>query len=372
MKTVKTSIRQLIRSAWLLVLIQPCACNSPVASEDTGFVAGGSIEPATLAIIVNDADPLSRRIGAYYAQQRHIPENNLIHVSFASGRSGMTRGEFAQVMATVNARVPPSVEAYALAWTRPYRVGCMSITTAFAAGYDEAFCARGCKATRPSPYFDTSSRRPHEDFGWRPAMLLAGTGFDDVKALIDRGVAADGTRPPGTGYLVSTNDAARNVRSRFYPGIVLMQSDRFRFKLIQTNTVRYRVNIMFYFTGLARVAGIDTNRFLPGAIADHLTSSGGQLTDSRQMSSLRWLEAGATGSYGTVVEPCAFTQKFPRPDIVIDRYLDGETLLEAYWKSVAWPGQGVFIGEPLAAPFREKNTSLQGLEPDSPGEKTSD
>ena len=108
---------------------------------------------------------------------------------------------------------------------------------------------------------------------------------------------------------------------------------------------------MFYFTGLTRVAGIDTNRFLPGAIADHLTSAGGQLTDSRQMSSLRWLEAGATGSYGTVAEPCNFVDKFPRPNLVIDSYLDGETLIESYWKSVAWPGQGVFIGEPLATPF---------------------
>ena len=25
--------------------------------------------------------------------------------------------------------------------------------------------------------------------------------------------------------------------------------------------------------------------------------------------------------------------------------------LEAYWRSVAWPAQGVFVGEPLAAPF---------------------
>ena len=124
---------------------------------------------------------------------------------------------------------------------------------------------------------------------------------------------------------------------------------------------------MFYFTGLARVTGIDTNRFLPGAIADHLTSAGGKLTDSKQMSSLRWLESGATGSYGTVVEPCAFTEKFPRPDIVIDRYLDGETLLEAYWKSVAWPGQGVFIGEPLATPFRGKNSPGQVENQEPPG-----
>jgi hypothetical protein len=38
--------------------------------------------------------------------------------------------------------------------------------------------------------------------------------------------------------------------------------------------------------------------------------------------------------------------------IVTQRYLAGETLLEAYWKSVAMPGQGIFIGDPRATPFR--------------------
>jgi hypothetical protein len=32
-------------------------------------------------------------------------------------------------------------------------------------------------------------------------------------------------------------------------------------------------------------------------------------------------------------------------------YLAGETLIESYWKSVAMPGQGIFIGEPLARPY---------------------
>jgi hypothetical protein len=67
---------------------------------------------------------------------------------------------------------------------------------------------------------------------------------------------------------------------------------------------------------------------------------------------LRWLEAGATGSYGAVVEPCNFIAKFPNPAVAIYHYLRGNTLIEAYWKSVAMPGQGVFIGEPLAQPFR--------------------
>lgn len=37
--------------------------------------------------------------------------------------------------------------------------------------------------------------------------------------------------------------------------------------------------------------------------------------------------------------------------MLIPRYFGGETLIEAYWKSVISPGQGIFIGEPLARPF---------------------
>lgn len=70
-------------------------------------------------------------------------------------------------------------------------------------------------------------------------------------------------------------------------------------------------DIMIYQTGLARVGKLETLRFLPGALADHLTSYGGDLLGSGQMSSLRWLEAGATASYGTVSEPCNHWQKFP-------------------------------------------------------------
>jgi len=110
-------------------------------------------------------------------------------------------------------------------------------------------------------------------------------------------------------------------------------------------------DILFYFTGRVRVTGLETLQFRPGAIADHLTSAGGQLTTSKQMSALRWLEAGATGSYGTVVEPCNLIGKFPRPGLVMEVYGSGRTLIEAYWQSVQQPGEGIFIGEPLAAPF---------------------
>jgi hypothetical protein len=64
-----------------------------------------------------------------------------------------------------------------------------------------------------------------------------------------------------------------------------------------------------------------------------------------------WLRYGATASYGTVSEPCNHPGKFPSPSVFLNHYLHGETLLEAYWKSVAMPGQGLFIGEPLARPY---------------------
>jgi uncharacterized protein (TIGR03790 family) len=337
-----------LAQAALLLALQLAGCSGTDA--DTAPHAA-DFGPPQLGVIINDRDPLSRRIGEYYVIKRRIPLGNQIHVSFEPGSNTMEPSTFNALKAQVDASTPRTVQAYALAWMKPFRVGCMSITTAFAAGFNADFCAATCKPTRSSPYFNSDSRRPFDDFGWRPSMLLAGERFEDVQALVDRGVAADDTRPTGTAYLLSTSDPKRNVRSAFFPGIRLMQSDRFRISLLQADRLEHRDDVMFYFTGLTRVDGLASNTFLPGAIADHLTSSGGNLTGSSQMSSLRWLEAGATASYGTVTEPCSYVSKFPRPNVVIDRYLNGETLIEAYWKSVAWPGQGVFIGEPLARPF---------------------
>ena len=338
------------RAALLVLLLQLSACNNNEAQSNNSG-PGMPLGPENLGVIVNDDDPASLRIADYYMEKRNIPAKNRLHVRFKPGEQIMRPEVFRRLRANVEAVTPKNVQAYVLTWMAPYRVGCMSMTTAFAAGFNEAFCVQGCKLTRKSPYFDSDSRRPYDDFGWRPTIMLAGETFADVQALIDRGIASDHTNPEGSGYLVSTTDRARNARARYYNGILLMQSDRFKFRLIQRNTLKYRSDVMFYFTGLAKVPDIASNQFLPGAIADHLTSAGGKLSGSGQMSSLRWLEAGATGSFGAVVEPCAFVQKFPRPDMVINRYLNGETLLESYWKSVEMPGQGVFIGEPLATPF---------------------
>jgi uncharacterized protein (TIGR03790 family) len=228
----------------------------------------------------------------------------------------------------------------------------MSVTSAFAFGFDEAYCsARQCAATKPSAYFNSGSHAPYADHGIRPAMLLAGNTFEDAKRLIDRGVASDHTYPEGTGYLLNTSDSARSVRAAFFGETVKALGEAFRLQRLDADSIKGKQDVLFYFTGAKRVEDLPSLRFVPGAIADHLTSVGGTLDGDGQMSSLRWLEAGATGSFGTVAEPCNHPQKFPLPALAMARYAEGDTLVEAYWKSVAWPGEGVFIGEPLARPF---------------------
>lgn len=316
-----------------------------------------ALDRTQLAVIVNTRDPLSVKIGDYYAIRRQISFQNFIRVSFPPQNTGLTRDEFEAIKAQVDRQTLPNVQAYALTWATPYRVECMSITTAFAFGFDRAFCAEGCKPTRPSPYFNSAVSRPFDQLKIRPTMSIAAVSFEQAKALIDRGVVSDASFPPGTAYLLSTSDKARNVRSRWYVMVEQMFRARLNVRLLREDELRDKKDVLFYFTGKAKVGGLETLRFVPGAAADHLTSTGGMLTDSGQMSALRWLEAGATASYGTVVEPCDMPQKFPHPAVLIGHYLQGETLIEAYWKSVDMPGQGIFVGEPLAAPFRRPATN---------------
>jgi uncharacterized protein (TIGR03790 family) len=335
----------------LAAILVVLAAGSPAAPRPTVILPRQALGPRELAVIVNDLDPTSGKIAAYYAARRHIPTENIIHVRLPPHRSQLSPDAFRPVYATAQAATQARVQAYALTWAAPYRVGCMSITTAFAVGYDETYCAKGCEATRPSPYFASASHSPYTDFELRPTMALAGTDFQQTKALIDRGVASDDTHPAGTGYLVNTSDRARSVRAVTFNATLRALRSAVNLERVDADYIENRPDVLFYVTGLASVPKIKTNHYLPGAVADHLTSTGGQLTDSRQMSALRWLEAGATGSYGTVVEPCNFPAKFPQPGILIASYLDGATLIEAYWKSVQMPGQGIFIGEPLARPY---------------------
>ncbi len=339
------------------------AASTPPTRDELARVSLPSVglRARDLAVVVNDSDPASVEIGRYYAAQRGIAAEHVIHVRFPPGRDTMSFADFEGVQAVLDAKVGAEVQGYALAWTQPFRVECMSVTAAFAFGFDPpSYCAEGCVTTKPSPYFNSRSGTPFTDHRLRPAMLLAGNDVESVKRLIDRGVRSDESWPEGKAYLLSTSDSSRNVRAESFARVKQVIGPAYPVEVIEGNALEGKADVMFHFTGVAQVANMASNHFLDGAIADHLTSWGGVLSGGGQTTALEWLTVGATGSYGTSSEPCNFRAKFPEVGLVIAHYLAGETLLEAYWKSVQMPGQGVFVGDPLARPFGGVRVSRSG------------
>lgn len=316
-------------------------------------VADGRAEglsAARLGVIYNLEDGNSRQVAAYYAQIRHIPPENVVGIRLPIV-AVISPETFTPIReATVN-RLPSSVQSLLLVWSKPWAVGCMSVTTAFAAGYRPQFCSPGCARTAPNPLFDSDGWLPADSVGWWPAMLLPADDLQLARAVVERGIAADAGTAPGTLYLVVTSDVNRNVRAATYGDIKTLVSHRLPVAILTAPVVAEVRDAIGYFTGAVQVEEIGRIHFDPGAIADHLTSTGGLLEGGRQMSALAWLEHGATASFGAVSEPCNFAEKFPNVEILFNHYSHGETILESYWKSLAMPGQGLFIGEPLSRPY---------------------
>ena len=309
-----------------------------------------------IGLVINTADPYSVEVGEYYAQARRIAPEHVLRVDIPV-KPVLNAGEFAKLNARIREFMPVEVQAMALAWTRPYAVECNSITSALTLGFAPEQCVKTCAPSTVSTYFNAPTVRPFNDLGLRLSMLLASKSVESAKAMIDRGVASDqqlGKRgvPMAAAVFVNTPDAARNVRSVLFPPALDMVPLGLQVQRRDSGDASPMGRVIIYETGTVREDKLTAIEWLPGALADHLTSYAGALLDSKgQMSALEWLEAGATASYGTVSEPCNHLQKFPHPQVLVLNYVQGATAMEAYWRSVAWPTQGVFVGEPLAAPF---------------------
>jgi uncharacterized protein (TIGR03790 family) len=320
----------------------------------------GRITAAELGVVINMADPYSVEVGEYYVRQRHIPPAQVLRLVLPR-QAKLSAAELEGLRKRIDEHFDEHVQALALAWVQPYAVECQSITGALAFGLDADLCHHTCGRATLSRYYDSASTRPWSDHGLRPSMLLAARTVAQARALIDRGVAADfslGLRGalPVQAYFLATHDAARSVRERIFPPPGKLSKMPLDVHVERNDAFRDHRDLVLVQTGLARLPYLDTLRWVPGALADHLTSFGGLLDQTQgQSTALAWIESGVTASYGTVSEPCNHLEKFPHPQKLLLHYLQGSSALEAYWKSVAWPQQGVFVGEPLAAPFARRS-----------------
>ena len=90
-----------------------------------------------------------------------------------------------------------------------------------------------------------------------------------------------------------------------------------------------------------------------GSFADHLTSFAATFTTSSQTKMTRWIAKGASGTAGTVEEPCNYAGKFPHARLHVV-YFKGLTLAESWYRSMGYkPFQELFLGDPLTRPYAQ-------------------
>ena len=191
-----------------------------------------------------------------------------------------------------------------------------------------------------------------------------GNRLDEIISYLQRSALADGTRPSGTVYLMKNGDIRSQTRDPLFPHVLAaLESEDVACKILEGTLPSSRKDVMGAVVGRAT---FDWDKSLctirPGAICEHLTSFGGDLRKSAgQTPFTEHLRHGAAGSSGTVTEPLAIPEKFPRPWIQV-HYARGATLAEAFYQSVASPYQLLIAGDPLCRPWaRIPRISLDGL-----------
>lgn len=178
-----------------------------------------------------------------------------------------------------------------------------------------------------------------------------------------RSVGADGTRPSGSVYYMKNNDVRSRTREwGYYPAVRAFEELNPDAAVLRGKLPQNKRDVVGVMTGTARFDwSASGSHILPGAICEHLTSTGGVMSGSGQTLLSKWIGAGAAGSSGTVTEPYALQAKFPSPYIHV-HYARGASLAEAFYQSVAGPYQLLIVGDPLCRPWaRIPEVSVEGL-----------
>ncbi|MDG2185198.1 MAG: hypothetical protein P8K79_05935, partial [Mariniblastus sp.] len=136
------------------------------------------------------------------------------------------------------------------------------------------------------------------------------------------------------------------------PAIDELGAMGFTGKIVETVMPMKKDNVLGATLGVGKLNWKSSqSKIIPGAIVENLTSFGGKFgVKNSQTNASHFLEYGAAGSSGTVVEPYALQAKFPHPRIHV-HYARGCSLAEAFYQSVQGPFQLLILGDALCRPF---------------------
>lgn len=181
----------------------------------------------------------------------------------------------------------------------------------------------------------------------------AGSSLPTAIANLQRAATADATHPRGTFYFTLTADVRTTTRQWGTIGAVDdLQKLGFGAEVISGVLPSGQADVLGLQFGTPSFDWVGAgSSFVPGAIADNLTSLGGVMTLGAGQTNLsELLKAGAAVSSGTVAEPYALQEKFPHPNLYV-LYARGVSAAEAFYLSVTGPYQLLIVGDPLCQPF---------------------
>ncbi|MGA9453193.1 MAG: TIGR03790 family protein [Verrucomicrobiia bacterium] len=323
--------------------------------------AGGS--GFNTVVVINQTSSNSCILGNYFCASRQVPPQNVLYINWSGGNTSWTSNNFQTnlvipLLSMLAARqLTNQIDCIVLSMDIPFQT---SFGTNNVVNGTTSALFYGLRLGNPS---DTNSYAASEtSFG--QATLVGAPGYSflttmitadslaQAEALVNQGVISDGTLPQAPVVLAKSSDPSRNIRYPYFDNAIFNVNILGVSSILRTNTdsVSWPNSCLGYETGLAQFSVLP-GTFVPGAVADSLTSYGGVIFGSNdQTNLLAFINAGAAGSYGTVAEPGADTQEFPNPQVYFYQ-ARGFSLAESYYQSINEPYLGLIVAEPLAAPF---------------------
>lgn len=364
-----------------------------------GAMAGGG--PENVLIIIDPTSPESLYLGNYYKNARNIPDSNVLYIDpDAANYPAFGATQVPGFLGTLTQRrlddhidyvvVAPGngffLPAPGLVSDGCFPVGRFSIGSVFTMAFIKDEILTGpMGSTNPNRYFSNTPGSPvgfdsnTSYLGGLPSTNAAarryfigallgysGTGgntLDEIKAMIDSSIAADGTRPAGTFlYMNNTGDPIRNVRAcgtsscggptpLFNAALTALTGLGGNGAILVGALPPGPGSSLGIMTGFANsdIAGMNVT-ITPGMFCDHLTSFACEFNADQSKAS-EWIRKGASGSAGTVDEPCNYPGKFPTANLYVF-YRQGMSMGEAYLRTLAYtPFQQLFLGDPITRAF---------------------
>jgi uncharacterized protein (TIGR03790 family) len=338
--------------------------------------------PDQVLVVVNQRSDESRQIGDYYMQKRGIPRANLCTIAappvetiarsvYASevekpiGAFLSSRGLTEKVLFVVLTRgVPLRIDGGGTALKTDAASVDSELTLLYQRLHSVNIPLAGPIA---NPFFghrNTPFR--HQAFPMYLVTRLDGYTMEDIKALVDRALAARNTGK----FVIDLRARDTTEGNQWMRSAALLLPER---RTVMDDSARVLTGIQDVIA-YASYGSNDTDRkqrflhftWLPGAIATEFVSTdartfrkppdswqigtwgdrGSWYRDSPQTLTADYIHEGATGASGQVYEP--YLQFCPRPDFVLPAYYTGRNLAESFYVGIpALSWMNVVIGDPL-------------------------